>query len=281
MAKQRSINTRGIGLELQRLRKERKLTCKTVGAALDMSASTISRIETGKREPTREEVASILTLLGVVGVDRARLIDQARRQNESDLVETAGSTEQSRNYTNFEQRATKITDFELALVPGLAQTREYARQILATVRPGDNDQSIEEWVRQRISRSAILSREHPPELHWIITEMCLRHPLGSAKTMRRQVNYLIELAEQPNITINVISANVIAHVGLQGQFVILDFASEPSIVHVEALTTGLFLDAPEKVARYRLAVEKLTDVALDRVASVRRLKSIATDLARE
>lgn len=281
MAKQQSINARGIGLELQRLRKERKLTCKAVGDALDVSGSTISRIETGKREATREEVASILTLLGVVGVDRARLIDQARRQSESDLVETAGSTEQSRNYKNFELRATKITDFELVLVPGLAQTREYASELLATVRPGDTEENIEEWVRQRISRSAILSRQHPPELHWIMTEMCLRQPLTSAKTMRRQATYLIELAEQPNITINIIPANVVAHVGLQGQFVILDFAAEPSIVHVEALTTGLFLDEPAKVARYRLAVEKLTDVALDHAASVRRLKSIATDLARE
>jgi hypothetical protein len=99
--------------------------------------------------------------------------------------------------------------------------------------------------------------------------------------MRRQVNYLIELADQPTITINIIPADVIAHVGLQGQFVILDFATEPSIVCVEALTTGLFLDEPAKVARYRLAVEKLTDVALDAKASVRLLTSIATDLARE
>ncbi|HEX5117214.1 MAG TPA: helix-turn-helix transcriptional regulator [Pseudonocardiaceae bacterium] len=281
MAKQQSINSRGIGLELQRLRKERKLTCKTVGEALDMSGSTISRIETGKREATREEVASILTLLGVVGIDRARLIDQARRQGQPDLVETAGSTEQSRNFKNFERSATRITDFELTLVPGLAQTREYAREILTTLRPGDSDDNIDEWVEQRISRSMVLSRPQPPELHWIITEMCLRQPLGSAKTMRKQVNYLLELADQPNISINIIPADVIAHVGLQGQFVILDFAAEPSIVHVEALTTGLFLDEPAKVARYRLAVEELMDVALDAKASVRLLTSIATELARE
>lgn len=281
MAKQQSVNARGIGLELQRLRKERKLTCKAVGDALDVSGSTISRIETGKREATREEVASILTLLGVVGVDRARLIEQARRQSESDLVETAGSTEQSRNYKNFERNATKITDYELALVPGLAQTQDYARAILTAVRPGDTDQNIEDWVGQRMSRTSILSRPQPPELHWIVAETCLRRPVGGREMMSRQVEHLVSLVERPNITINIIPASVVAHVGLHGQFVILDFAAEPSIVCVEALTTGLFLDEPAKVAHYRLAVNEMMDVALDAAASVRLLKSIAIDLARE
>ncbi|HEX5405608.1 MAG TPA: helix-turn-helix transcriptional regulator [Pseudonocardiaceae bacterium] len=75
-----SINTRGIGLELQRLRKERKFTCAQVGDAIGVSASMISRIETGRKEPTSELVASILTVLGVKGVEREQLIDQARRQ---------------------------------------------------------------------------------------------------------------------------------------------------------------------------------------------------------
>src|SRR5256885_7437385 len=98
MAKQQPrVNTRGIGLELQRLRKERsKLSIHEVGEAIGTSGSTISRIETGKREPTSEEVASILTVLGVVGVEREKLIDQARRQTDPGLLENTTSTEQSR-----------------------------------------------------------------------------------------------------------------------------------------------------------------------------------------
>jgi hypothetical protein len=61
----------------------------------------------------------------------------------------------------------------------------------------------------------------------------------------------------------------------------MDFPSDPTIVHVEDRTTGLFLDDEDKVARYRLTVEKLTDIALDADASVRLLESIAVDLERE
>lgn len=276
-----SINTRGIGLELQRLRKERKRSCAQVGDALGVSASMISRTETGKKEATSELVASILTVLGVKGVAREQLIDQARRQGEPGLVESTTSTEQSRNYRNFELKATRITDFELALVPGLAQTAEYAHAILSALRVGDSDEDTEAWLGLRMSRQAILARRQPPELHWILTEWSLRQPIGGARTMRRQVEHLIDLAERRNITINIIPVSVVAHAGLTGQFVILDFASDPAIVHVEDRTTGLFLDDQDKVARYRLTVEMLTDVALDAEASVRLLKSIAIDLGRE
>jgi transcriptional regulator with XRE-family HTH domain len=280
MAKQ-SINTRGVGLELQRLRKERKLICADVGNALGVSASTISRIETGKKEATSEEVASMLTVYGVKGVERERLIDQARRQDDPGLVESTTSTEQSRNYRNFELKATRITGFELMLVPGLAQTAEYAHATLSALRVGDTDEDIEAWVGLRMSRQAILTRRRPPELHWVLTELSLRQPAGGARTMSRQVQHLLELAERPNITINVVPTSVVTHAGLLGQFVIMEFASDPTIVYVEDRTTGLFLDDEDKVARYRLTLEKLMDVTLDEEASVRLLKSIAIDLERE
>jgi transcriptional regulator with XRE-family HTH domain len=285
MAKQQSgVNTRGIGLELQRLRKERDKTCAWVGEALGTSASTISRIETGKREATSEEVASILTALGIKGIERERLIEQARRQAEPGLVESAASTEQSRNFLNFEPNATRITDFQILLVPGLGQTMEYAHAVISAVRVRDSEADIEAWVGLRMRRQAILTRKTPPELHWIMTESGLRQPIGGAKVMAKQIRHLVDLAERPNITINVIPAKVVEHPGLDGQFVILEFAVNPTVVYVEAKTTGLFLDNvddPDKVALYRLTVEKLTDLALDEQASVRLLRSIASDLDRE
>lgn len=282
MAKQlSSVNTRGIGLELQRLRRQRKISCQAVGEALGTSASTISRIETGKKEPTSEEVASILTVLGVKGVERQQLIDQARRQDDSGLVESTTSTEQSRNYRNFELKATQLTEYEQVLAPGLAQTPEYARAVLAALRVGDTDDNIEAWVGQRMSRKSILTRKQPPKLHWILTESGLRLPIGGRQTMSRQVQHLADLAERPNITINIIPTTVIEHAGLMGQFVIMDFTIDPTIVFVEDRTTGLFLDDPDKVSRYRLTVEKLMEVALDAEESLHLMRSIADDLHRE
>ena len=286
MAKQKpqsAVNTRsrGVGLELQRLRKERKLSVHVVGDRIGSSGSTISRIENGNREASSEEVASILTVLEVVGVEREKLIDQARRQAEPDMLESSTSTEQSRNFLNFEQKATKIFEFQLALVPGLAQTADYASASLSAVRVSDSDEDIEPWVGLRMRRQAILTRKQPPELHWIMTEHGLRQSIGGARAMAKQVRHLMDLAERPNVTINVLPAKVAEHPGLMGHFLIMEFASDPTVAYVEDRTTGLFLDDPDKVDLYRLTVEKLTALALDERATVRLLKSIAGDLERE
>lgn len=282
MARQQSgVNTRGIGLELQRLRKDRGLSVKVVGDQIGVSASTISRIETGKKEPTSEEVASILTVLKVVGVEREQLIDRARRQDQPDMMESSTSTEQSRSFLNFEQRATRIVDFGLMLVPGLGQTADYAHATLSALRVRDSDEDIEPWVGQRMRRQAILTRRKPPELHWILTETGLRLPIGGPKVMSRQLRHLIDLAERPNITINILPVEVVEHPGLLGQFVIMEFAADPTVVHVEDKTTGLFLDDPDKVALYKLTAEKLTGLAINEQDSSRLLRTIARDLDRE
>jgi transcriptional regulator with XRE-family HTH domain len=276
-----NTHSRGLGLELMRLRKDRKLSVHVVGERIGSSGSTISRIESGKREVTSEEVASILTVLEVVGVEREKLIDQARRQNEPDLLENSTSTEQSRNFLNFEQKATKIFDFQLTLVPGLAQTADYASALLSTLRVRDSDQDIEAWVGLRMRRHAILTRKEPPELHWILTEHALRMPIGGTRAMAKQVRHLVDLSERPNITINVLPSKVVEHPGLMGQFVIMEFTSDPTVVYVEDRTQGLFLDDSDKVDLYKLTAEKLTELALNERASVRLLKSIAGDLERE
>ncbi len=282
MPKQQSgVNTRGIGLELQRLRKDRGLTLEQVGEEVDLSASTLSRIENGSREATSEEVASILTVLKVVGVEREKLIDSARRQDQPDMMESATSTEQSRNFLNFEQKATSIVEFQLMLVPGLGQTADYAHAALSALRVQDSDEDLEPWVGLRMRRQAILTRRNPPQLQLIVTELGLRQPLGGRRVMSKQVRHLIDLAERPNLVVTVLPAEVVAHPGLLGPFVIMEFAEEPTVVYVEDKTTGLFLDDPDKVAIYKLTSEKLTDLALDEQGSLQLLQTIARDLDRE
>ncbi|GAB1516356.1 DUF5753 domain-containing protein [Actinophytocola sp. KF-1] len=235
----------------------------------------------GKQEPTSEDIASILTVLEVFGIEREQMIERARRPDQPDMLESTTSTEQSRNFLNFEQKATKIVDFGFMLVPGLAQTPDYAHAVLAASRMSDNDEELEPLVGLRMRRQAILTRRNPPQLHWILTELGLRQPIGGPRVMRKQVGHLIDLAERPNITIQVLPAEVAEHPGLLGQFIILEFANDPTVVHVEDTTTGLFLDDPDKVADYRLRAERLTDLALDQPGSLNLLESIARDLDRE
>jgi transcriptional regulator with XRE-family HTH domain len=275
------VTTRGIGFELERLRKAAGQTLQDVGKGLGVSASTISRLENGKREPTIEEVAGMLAIIGITGAERDRLLDQARGGNGSGLLEANNPTVQSRTYLNFESRATVITDFELMLVPGLAQTPEYAYAIISAIQVDENDTAVEVRVGRRMARQAILARRTPPFLNLIITEAALRLPIGGPDVMARQVRHLIDLADRPHVSIRVIPADVVGHAGLLGQFVVLDFANDKTVVFIEDRTTGLFLDDPVRAALYRLTVEKLAAAALDEQGSVQLMASIARDLIGE
>jgi transcriptional regulator with XRE-family HTH domain len=282
MGKQSSgVTTRGIGFELERYRKAAGLNLQQVGDGLGVSASTISRLENGKREPSVEEVASILAVIGVTGAERDRLLDQARGGSGLGLVEGSNPTVQSRMYLNFETRATVITNFELILVPGLVQTAEYAFASISAIMVDEDEPDIEARVARRMARQAILARRTPPQLNLIVTEAALRLPIGGPKVMARQVRHLAELTERSTVSTRVIPADVVGHAGLLGQFVILEFATDPTVVFVEDRATGLFLDEPDRVANYRLTVEKLADVALDERGSLRLMASIARDLDRE
>ncbi|RZS32696.1 helix-turn-helix protein [Herbihabitans rhizosphaerae] len=277
------VNSRGIGLELRRLRREHSVSLQAMGKQLGVHHTTVSRIENGHREPTSEEVAGILAVLGVTGVRRQRLINLARNKGVPELLESNTLTEQSYNYRNFEDRAVKITDFELNLIPGLAQTAEYAHAVISAIQVDEHeeDRSIDERVGLRMARQAILARKRPPRLHILITEAALRAPMPGPRAMARQVRHLADLSESESIEVNVVPATVVAHPGLMGQFVLLDFDKDPTIAFIEDRTTGLFLDDPDKVALYKLTVEKLTDVALDEPGSRELMRSITRDLERE
>jgi hypothetical protein len=244
-----------------------------------MSISTLSRLENGKREPTSEDVAAILAIIGVTGAERNRLIKLARGgHGTSGMVEYSNPSAQSRTYCNFEAQATVITNVQPLLVPGLAQTSEYAHALISTIQMDDDELAVEAKVRERMTRRAILTRKRGPQFNVILTEWGLRQPIGGAKVMARQVRHLIDLADRNNVSLRVIPLSVPTHPGLFGPFVLLEFPSHPTVAYSEARTTGLFRDDPDEVAVYRLTVEKLTAVALDKAGSVELLRSIAHDL---
>ncbi|MBY8852766.1 DUF5753 domain-containing protein, partial [Saccharothrix sp. MB29] len=123
---------------------------------------------------------------------------------------------QSRTYMNFETRATVITNFQLMLIPGLAQTPEYAYAIISAIQVDEEEPSIEVRVGRRMARQAILARRSPPELNLILTEAALRLPIGGPKVMARQLKHLVDLTDRANVTIRVIPAEVVGHAGLLG-----------------------------------------------------------------
>jgi Domain of unknown function (DUF5753) len=126
-----------------------------------------------------------------------------------------------------------------------------------------------------MERQAILGRDNPPLLWVVLDEGVLRRPVGGAGVMEAQVDHLVQMAERPNVVIQVIPRDVGAHEGLLGAFVIADFAKAPSIVYLETALTGLVVERPQDVSAVTLRYETLKTEALPRAASLELLREVA------
>jgi hypothetical protein len=179
-----------------------------------------------------------------------------------------------RPFAQHEAEATALRTFELVLVPGLLQTGEYARALLCT-KVGATEDEVDQLVTARLERQAILDRDNPPLFWVLIDEDALHRPVGGRDVMRVQVEHVAEMAGRPNVVVQVIPADVGAHQGLVGAFVIADFAKAPSIVYLETALTGLVVERAEDVAAVTLTYDTLKTEALPRAASLGLLREVA------
>src|SRR5512146_1374742 len=100
-----------------------------------------------------------------------------------------------RPFTDAEEEATALYIFEHALFPGLFQTEEYARAVLATY-PGASDEQIDDRLAARLSRQDILARDDPPRVWLLLNEPVLRNLVDSLKAMHDQFLRMVEASRR-------------------------------------------------------------------------------------
>jgi Domain of unknown function (DUF5753) len=175
-------------------------------------------------------------------------------------------------YIGLEEAATELRWYEADLVPGLCQTPDYARTMIATDNPDVDPVEIERRVQLRMARQPLLTRATAPlQVTAVLDEAVLRRPVGGRRVMAAQLARLRELSVLPNVSIRVVPFAAGLHHGvLSGPFVILRFPvngdgreSEPPTVYVDGFTGALYLDKPQEIARYDAAFARVLRVAAD------------------
>jgi len=179
-------------------------------------------------------------------------------------------------YLGLEEAATSIRAYEIQFVPGLLQTNEYARAVTLLGHPAAPADEIERRVRLRMTRQAMFTRPQSPHLWVALDEAVLRRPVGRPGVMRRQLTHLLEAAEWPNVTIQIIPFQAGGHAAAGGPFSILRFAEPdlPDVVYLEQLTSALYLDKRETVDHYMAVMERLCLAAAPATASARAINAV-------
>ncbi|MGI5155540.1 helix-turn-helix domain-containing protein [Microbispora sp. CA-102843] len=272
-----------LGSQLRKLRESKGISRDQAGQCIRASESKISRMELGRVGFKERDVTDLLALYGVEDEEtRDVVMSLVERANEpgwwhrfNDLLPSWFQA-----YVGLEEAAERIRTYEVQFVPGLLQTKEYARAVIMAGAVGAAPEEIARRVDLRLERQRILDGENSPKFWAVIDEAALRRPIGGVEVMRGQIQHLIDLMNQPNVTIQVIPFSYGGHAAEGGAFSILRFADPdlPDIVYVEQLASALYLDKREEVDRYSEVMERLCAVSTTPAETVDLLRQIVADL---
>lgn len=258
-----TIRRRRLGAELRRYRDAAGVTIEVVAERLGCSASKVSRIETGHTSATPRDVQDMLDIYGVNGVELDELVQISREARQKGWWHPF-STVLTGAFVGLEAAASSIYSYEQQVVPGLLQTDKYAIAMIRAARLGDSDRQIQQRVRVRMARQALLIQDDPIDLWVVLDEAVVSRPVGGDEVMRDQLLRLLEASDLPNVTIQILPFAAGAHAGMDGTFAILDFpdAEDPNVVFVENATGGLFLEKSDELRKYNQIFETIRSAAL-------------------
>ncbi|MES9536344.1 MULTISPECIES: helix-turn-helix transcriptional regulator [unclassified Actinomadura] len=273
-----------LGARLRRMREENGLSRVEAGEVIRGSASKISRLELGRHGFKIRDVLDLLTLYGVEDEDErngfVQLVREAKRpgwwQGYGDIVPSWFE-----QYLGLEQSAATIRAYEVQYIPGLLQTRDYARAVIGLEHHDAGYDGLERRLDLRMRRQQILHRRNGATTLWaVIDEAALRRPIGGPKTMRGQVEHLIEMSEEmPNVKVQVLPFSAGGHLALGGPITIVRFAEHDldDVVYLEHLTGARYPEGQEAV-RYREIMDLLGIRAARPARTTTFLKDLLGDL---
>ena len=271
-----------LGGQLRRHRETAGITPDEAGWHIRASRAKISRLETGRARCKERDVLDLLGLYGVADAEVVAgllvLVRQARTQDWwADFSDVLPAWFEP--YLGMEASAGMIRAFDLQFVCGLLQTEDYARAVTVLGHRDARIGEIERRVAVRMKRQELLAAAGPPRLWTVLEEAALRRPVGGPRVMRGQVRRLLEAAEMPAVTLQVLPFAAGGH-DAGGTFTILRFAERgiADVVYVEQLTGATYVDKPDAVDRYRDVMNRLASAALLPAATVRFLAGMLREM---
>lgn len=263
-----TIRRRQLGLLLRSYREAAGIKGTQAGRLLGKDQAYISRAEGAKQTLPPDQLDMLLDAYEVPEADRDALRDlrgQAERRDWWTVWGRNSVATATQLLLSLEPDALELRSYETELVPGLLQTEGYARALMTSGAEvyGVPDAEVERRVRVRIARKEILMRARPVQLHAVINEAVLRRPIGGREVFADQLRYLLDIAERPNVTIQVLPFSTGAHPALGGSFELLRFPPGvmTEVAYVSSLNTATYLE-DDDVAGYTVMFDRLRLVGL-------------------
>ena len=268
------LRRRELATALRRCRESLDLTAAAVAERLGVSPSKISRIETGERLVSAEDLDALCDLYGVDKPQRDRFHSLARDSRKPGWWQKYDL--EYAEYIGLEATATSIQEYMSEVVPSLLQSAEYAEAMARGFHPHASERVIRERVEAKLMRQKILERNEPPKIELVLSEGVLHRLVGGAHQWRRQLRHIADVVESTPVDLRVIPFEAGWHPGMGTGFTIMSFVEAVrDVVFCELVHGDMYIDLPKELESYRAAFAAMQDIALDAGDSLTLVKKIA------
>lgn len=263
-----TLRRRRLGEALRRFRHDAGTSLEKTAAAMGWDESKLSRIENAKARIRPQDIAKLLQLYGVTDPEAvAALEGLAKDAGKQGWWQTYGDVVALgyKDYLSLESDAESIHVYAPNLVPGLLQTGGYAREIIAATALTRTPEEVAALAEVRKTRQAILTAPDKPLNLWaVIHEAALHQRFASHPSlMREQLRHLLDMADLPNITLQVMPLTATPHPGMLGLFEVVRFPSPwPTVINLENIRGGYFVEGTDDVKVFQTAFERVVAAAL-------------------
>jgi transcriptional regulator with XRE-family HTH domain len=278
-----TIRQRRLAAELRHLRELAGMSLDQASDQLRWSKAKLSRIETANSGVKVPDLHRIFDLYDLREARREGLLALARNARQRGWWDAyAGQllTDYSA-YLELESEAVSLRCYNAIVLHGLLQTEEYAHEVIrSALMQFSPPAEVDKRVEIRLTRQGAFTKREPPLRLWaIIDENCLRRVIGSRAVMNNQFRRLLELAESPNVMLQVLSHGAGAHPSSAGTFSIVELPEVhmPDIVYIETMTSALYVEDPTQVHTYSLAFDQLRAMALGPDESLAMITQLMED----
>ncbi|MFE9244819.1 helix-turn-helix domain-containing protein [Nocardiopsis sp. NPDC006938] len=267
------------------LRRINGLTQEGVSGSLSWSLAKVRRFEGGQQALPLHMLEELLDLYEVSGTRRGQELRQlgieARKRSWWSKYRSVMSPSY-RRFVGLEAGADRILHLQIAVIPGLLQTREYAQWITEF---WEFPSVVDPLLEIRMHRQTATSQRSPrPRQVYLLDENAIRKHVGHPGLMARQLHHLLKLAEQPEIDIHIIPDTSGIHYGLSsGSFILLEFDNGLNgVVCVENRNSCTVKNDPGEFQRHRGGFRRtMTESAMNTQESHSLMQRYATQMQTE
>ncbi|MFD9728559.1 Scr1 family TA system antitoxin-like transcriptional regulator [Streptomyces sp. NPDC059072] len=260
------------GKELRWRREAAGLTLQQTVEGSFYGASYLSEIELGQRRMPLDLARHVDRVLDTDGFFERRCEDVRKARS-------VGHARYAEKVLDAEKVAETIEEWCPTAFPGLLQTAAYARALARAERPLEAREETDVKVNARMARAELFEGDPGTPEYWVILhESLLRLPVVPTERMAEQLDHVTALVRRNRIVPQIVPWNAGAHPFMSaGTTIIMTFAEAPPLVYTESLHSGVTIDDPALVKRYRRSYDLLRAAALPPEASLAMMEAAAED----